>query len=683
MTNPKFTYPTDWTGLADSVARFQQTGHTDPLLALLLERDHSLEDYLARYVGLADTPVTLYDAVIDPGLSASDPGTHRYKNITDFTVGEAAILVPARSLVVAVIGRPGTSVVETSNITLGTSVTFVGSGLVAGSPFSTGGGRPVIDFANHTITTPVGGWVTFQGIELSNSVGVITTLVTGDVALYDSMVNAAVGSVQSIGNVCSAVLFAHNSGFSGNTGHGLIRTYCFDCVQLFPVATTVGGSSQYFVWDGGSFDTGTGVYGIAVVADYHIRATCDSFMGGGASGTSPAVTLGNGSVGFLSLHSVSTTNPTLTINALAGDCKVEGIYASVFIIGNTNSADRSIRASIPGGGGADITGPCRVDLTYSGATSGAFTKLRGKGIRADIQLTAFTSVVVPLQLIGCLDSLVTMQYPTGVGGVAFTIDAASARCTVVTAGTSDGWAAGTNAGTNCLVITELSGGVPGPTGPPGAAGAAGAPGSPGMDGDDGLDGFPGPPGAAGATGPQGAAGLGARGQAGEDGEDGLDGLPGPPGAPGVQGLPGAAIRGQAGEDGEDGLDGFPGPQGAVGPQGLAGAAIRGMAGEDGEDGFDGLPGPPGAPGAQGLPGAAIRGMAGEDGEDGLDGFPGPPGPQGPQGPQGIPGTGGTGGGQQGAPGLDGEDGEPGPPGPPGPSISRTYATRLWARWWLN
>lgn len=394
-----------------------------------------------------------FDAIIDP-LATTSAASHTYKNISDFSVGEAANITSSHVMIVRVIGRPGTSIVETSNITLNGPVVFMGGGITAGSPFSPGG-RPVIDFNGHTITVAGSNWVTFQQLELANTGGVIVTLVTGNIGLYDSMVNAVSAGASSILIVASALLYAHNTGFSGNLAHGGIRTYCFDCVQEFPVAgVIVGGSTQYFVWDGGSFDTGQASCGITVTAAYYIDATYDSFMAGSSTGNAFNITLGNSSTGYLSIHSVDTLYPNLTINTLAGDAVVDGAFGSVTVNGSTNHGARNLRLSIPGGGGIDLTGPCKADVSISNAAATSFIKLRGLGNHVTAAMETLSGGTTPLQLIGCTDSVVVMQLPAGSPVAPYTIDAASARCVVVLAGVTDGWAAGTNAGTNCLVITE-------------------------------------------------------------------------------------------------------------------------------------------------------------------------------------------------------------------------------------
>lgn len=493
-----------------------------------------------------------FDAIIDPA-TATNASTHTYKNISDFTVGENANIIPAHQMVVRVVGRPGTSIVETSNITLNGPVTFVGGGLTTGSPFGTSA-RPVIDFNGHTVTVAGNNWVSFQQLELTNTGSVIITLVTGNLALYDSLVNAAPAGVNTIVTIGSSILYARNSGFSGNLAHGAVRTYCFDCVQEFPIASSIiGSASQYFIWDGGSFDTGQGGCGITLTSAYYIDTTHDAFLAGSATSNAMTFTLGNASTGYLSVHSDSAAYPNLSVNALAGDAVVDGSFGSVIVGGNTNRVARNLKLSVPGGGGIDITGPCKADLTFSGGGGTAFVKLRGQGNHVSAAMVAASGGTIPLQLIGCTDSAVVMQLAPGGGVAPYAIDAASARCVVVIAGVTDGWAAGTNAGTNCNVITEL--------------GAA-----------------------SGTWGTGGSGAQGAMGQSGYDGADGDDGLPGPPGAAGAQGLPGAAIRGKEGEPGEDGLDGMPGSQGALGPQGPPGPpGAQGPPGNDGEDGLDGMP----------------------------------------------------------------------------------------------
>lgn len=415
-----------------------------------------------------------YDAFIDPAAT-TNASTHTYKNLSDFAVGEASKIVSTHLTTVFVVGRPGTDIVETSNLTFNGPVTFVGGGPSGAGqrPFGSAG-RPRIDFAAHKITVTGNNWVNFIGIELFNSGAAIPTLVTGSVSLHDCFVNGTTAlSAQGIVLVASSNLYATGTAFSGVTQIATTQVYCLDCFYYFAVAsTTLTISGGEFFWDGGGFSIGAASPAVTVsgTARCYIRAGYQTSVSDGTTSSSVVFSLQSSNPTYLDIDSQLTNVPSLAIAAAAGEVSARGTFSAVTVSGNTNNNTRKFEGAVVGGI-LDVTGPAQVTAQLDATVASSKAILRGVGVMASLAFTV-PGTNPNLALIACTDSLVVASYaPPAAGGQAYTIDAASARCLLVLGGTTDAAfsVASTNAGTNCAVITEL--GAPG--GPPtGAAGGS-------------------------------------------------------------------------------------------------------------------------------------------------------------------------------------------------------------------
>lgn len=410
-----------------------------------------------------------FDATIDPAAT-TNASSHVYKNITDFSVGESLKITSAYLTVVRVIGRPGTSIVETSNITFGGPVVFIGGGASGTTNFFAPSNRPIIDFNGFHITTPSSGWVSFVGLELTNTSVTAIGLVTGQCFLDNCLVNGASAGVVSIVSVASVSMSARNSGFIGVAGFAP-KTFAEDCFYQNQTTTTFAIAGGTFFWDGGSIDPGAALtFTISSNANTYIRTAIDTGTLAGTTSFVPVFSVSSTGRTYINCETL-VNPPILTVAAGAGDCVVEGTWQNVTISGNTNNAVRSFKGACVSGA-LDVTGPCQVEAYVNASVGASRVICRGSGVRADIAFD-LPATNPYLALIACTESLITAAYaaPSGAGQQAYTIDAASARCLLALGGTTHAnfSVASTNAGTNCAVVTEL--GAPG--GPPtGAAGGS-------------------------------------------------------------------------------------------------------------------------------------------------------------------------------------------------------------------
>lgn len=448
--------------------------------------------------------VTIFNAVIDPALTVSNAGSHSYKNLTDLVASETWSTTTL--FCVAVLGRPGTDIVETSNIILPGPLALYAAG--ASSPtlikYDATGNRPTWDFHDFTINA-ANGWVSLFNLELWNKgAGSITPFGAGNVYLENCHVHGLnVGqNAQRITNVATGMLIGERTYFESTSFGATGGTYLTDCHYIYLLNQVLGVSAGDFWWDGGSFG-GLGTLTVSGTHPFFMRAESSVAIGdisGGPSGmvvnlqSSGAMTMDYNDVG-------GAGGATLAVTAAAGHTKVTGTaWGTITVSGNSGNNLRSfdiaeINATI------DFTGPGNLRANIGGGGNASKVILRGSSIRADLQIDGGTGPFIAL--VGCTDSVVTAELNARAAGAqAYTIDAGSARCVIMlNAHRANFSVASTNAGTNCLVIDELSGGVPGPPGSPGVQGNPGPPGPPGDDGEPGEQGTPGSTGLPGPVGP--------------------------------------------------------------------------------------------------------------------------------------------------------------------------------------
>jgi hypothetical protein len=464
------------------------------------ELDRNFEELVRN---LVPSSVSLFNAVIDPAVT-SNAAAHLYKNLTDLVAGES--WTTTTLLCVAVVGRPGTDIIETANITLPGPIALVaaGAGGTTLMKYDATGNRPTWDFHDFTISA-ANGWVSLFRLELWNKgAASIVPFGTGNVYLEDCHVHGlnVAQNAQRITNVCTGVLAGERTYFESTSFGATGGTYCTDCTYNYLLNQVLGVSAGDFWWDGGTFG-GTGTLTVSGTHNFFMRA--ESFVAiGDISGGPSGLTVNLQSSGAMTLDyndAGGAGGATLTVTAAAGHTKVIGTaWGTVTVSGNSSNNLRSFDIAAINAT-TDFTGPGNLRANIGGGGNASKVVLRGSSIRADLQIDGGTGPFI--NMVGCTDSVVTAELNArSAGAQAYTINAASARCVLVlNAHHANFSVASTNAGTNCLVIDELSGGVPGPPGPPGVQGSPGSPGPPGDDGESGEQGQPGSMGLQGPVGP--------------------------------------------------------------------------------------------------------------------------------------------------------------------------------------
>jgi hypothetical protein len=461
-----------------------------------VEIRRNFEELQRNITGGGSSP---YNALIDSSLAASSPSTHTYKNLNDLLANETLSATTCFS--VGVIPRT-TAITESANMTLTGPISIQ----VIGHPSQPGvGSLPTIvgstyqrwDLAGFRVSAGSRFIVTLSGLEIGcnasaatsgfNAVSVMATDCRFVGYQFSNSANAGMGSVVSPGSA-SAGLWAINCIFddlnpsSGAGGRTFLWNSWFslgsrNAAGIFTLDTS---GDFWGINVGWAISTGTplGVQftgnGKAVLISAGGMST-----GGSTSGQVPLnINTGSGGTAYLDLAGNETdVGFFITVTATAGDTMVRGMLGDLLVSGNSNPSVRDFNVVIRPSTArtvCDVTGPGRYVIRNAKGAASATDKhvFRGNGLHVNLQHRP-VNAVASLQLIGCTDSVFMVGWiaPSGAGVQAYTIDAASARCTLLTAGSTNAnfTVPPTNAGTNCLVITEAGVGTAVPSGPAGGS----------------------------------------------------------------------------------------------------------------------------------------------------------------------------------------------------------------------
>lgn len=413
----------------------------------------------------------LFNAIIDPTLASSNAAAHQYKNLSDLLSSETWTL--ATTFCVAVIMRPGSTITETSTLSLPGNLSMMALGMGAPSAPTAYGGpassRATWDLNGHQVTATNGTWISLYGMHIQSSAALTSSIpfATANVYMNNCLLlgqdPVSTGTLR-INQVTSGLLITADSVFFDSQAQG-VRTYHLNTDYAFFTGTSNLNIGQFgeVTWLGGSISAPfSGSTKTMQVTGANLVVLCFDSVG---------LQLGTQIAGFQMSGSISATGSTylryngalgmnLTVSAAAGPVWVEGnSFSSLVQSGNTGQP-RQYNMGIGGTGTTavvDITGPClaRIESINNSGSSGV-AKFRGSGIRADLHLLV-TASGGGIQLIGCTDSFITVDLPPPtLGSQAWAIDAASARCILIASGVTNSnfSVASTNAGTKCRVITE-------------------------------------------------------------------------------------------------------------------------------------------------------------------------------------------------------------------------------------
>lgn len=339
---------------------------------------------------------SVYDAIVDPNLLASNPAKHIYINFTELFSGEG---VHTAGFNIGV--RPG-QITEPGSINLvgwsHINITAIG---VAGTEGVTVTNAPV--WIMPVVNMASGQIISLTGIRVPSAAG--TPFTTGFAGFAGA--NIIMLSQCWIG-----------SGINVSPG----SLYATDSLISSPVTT--GSTSDIVSLRGCTWSGQSGAHALGGISTFHMLG---GYLNGGLDTT--------GHIAGSFFLAAAIQGP-ITINHVEGGVvqNLGSLFGSLFEIGSA------------------VTGA----IVVTGSWNEVW--LRGRGIRADVRLTA-SDANPALKLVGVTDSLITADVvPIGTGAQAYTIDAASARNLIILGGTHNAFftVASTNAGTTCTVIDELS-----------------------------------------------------------------------------------------------------------------------------------------------------------------------------------------------------------------------------------
>ncbi len=420
---------------------------------------------------------TLYDAIIDPALTAADTTAREYPNLTTLLANES--WTTTYMFAVGVRFRPGTEVVEPANGTPTIPGPLAMQAIAASAASSTAGwtanqattdpGRAPWDLNGTTFHTT--GAVSLSNLQIYNAGTARGSMFSdGDVAFLNSCIFecwTAAGVVKLV-EVTSGTTVAWDTLFSGARFSG--RIVFTDChYEAKSLTGTIDWLEADAYWDGGAL---TGVYGgnptlrISSGQFYirlnRIQTTAVTSGSGAASGST--IDIRASTQGTLEMYGDSGANANVTVRAGALDVTLLGSYDDVTIeAASTANVVRIVDVAVENI--ADISGPRVTGQVRTMSTAGRVI-CRGSGINLRCGGT-IASTGTLLDLIGCDDSIIVCQGAGGGGSSKpYAIDSNSDRSIVIYAGSNTSFgAAGTNASSTSIVIDE--------TGTAGGGGGAG------------------------------------------------------------------------------------------------------------------------------------------------------------------------------------------------------------------
>lgn len=369
-----------------------------------------------------------FDAVIDSALTTSSPATHKYKNLTDLLANENW----TGAFNVGVVQRD-TAIVEPGATSLAGKGDLALFGMGATTSILT---AHRVGWNWQQLTVPSGQAVSYVGISFDPSAG--TVIQSGGIAtLRDCWCGSNVTAMNA--NISGASAYAFDTAFTGNlsmvSGGGIqVPHHFYNCNCT---GSVLAGTLIDFVFLGGS------ILGNTLTLSASVLASVSADLGNVVIGTT-----GNDIV----VQKTGTqTGGTCTVTSTVGNITVRGSWAAVTFSG-TSAGTRTFQGEAFGA--LDFTGPGYVDAAVSAVGGANRITLRGAAIRANLKASVTSSP--NLKLVGCTDSLVTVDFNGGGAGVQpYDVDAASARVVLITTGGYTGYTvAGASAGTDIHIIDE-------------------------------------------------------------------------------------------------------------------------------------------------------------------------------------------------------------------------------------
>lgn len=329
------------------------------------------------------TAPTVFDAVIDPALTASLPATHHYKNLSDLVLAENW----SSTLSVGVIQRKGLPIIESGvpDITAKGDLALFGT---TGSFGSSGWQWQGLNGVTGKQVTMVG--ITLDPTIPENVVGGGSIIVVD--CWFGSNITSLHASVAGSGGTAIDCTFTGPMNFVSGGGIGLTDRF-FNC--NFQSTINIGNLFSVFI-SGGSI-SGTVTVGNCTSCEIYAAGVWNLTVSTN-TGNAMFNNLGGGFQGNVSC----TATSGIELNGNWGDVVMSGVP----------TGQRIFRGS---GLSLDITGPAQVDAMSTAANFGRHVILRGDSLRANLGMFAGR-----IECVALTNSLITATFfDTGSGWYTF------------------------------------------------------------------------------------------------------------------------------------------------------------------------------------------------------------------------------------------------------------------------
>lgn len=446
-------------------AEINRRPELDDLLDLMergiVDRDRSLEDYLTE---LPPAP-TVYDCYVDPALTADDAANLKFKTVASavnamFAAGFTTVLR------IGFVPRSGLTATDTVAVTTFPAICFIES--VASQPMFAVNANPVMQQdlcrwqlfnANSRPLTLV-----MRGIHLLSSSTTATsfflatntsTIVTYD-CWFEGLHTTTTPTVDGGGALYGRDTYYYN--VCHNNGDAFLENSRLEQVRAnFQWGWSI--SNVPLVMIDCAFKTanpGT----IQLLSLRNVLINCRSARDATAASTLQVAR--NNSLNVIEMGGYQDSAFAFNVNTSGvanADFTLRGIFNTVTLPAPIAGDGHNVHATIHNT--ADITGPANLDLFLRGDSSGgtASLTLRGDRISGKVSCSGTTNVAVAtLNYVAATRSAIVAAIRNSFGGVLtkpYAFDATSARNILILTGTDSFTAAGTDAGTNNRVITEL------------------------------------------------------------------------------------------------------------------------------------------------------------------------------------------------------------------------------------
>lgn len=421
-------------------------------------------DFAAVVAQITTAQASVFDCIIDAGLTVSLPAQHLYKNLTEAIAGETQYVANV-DLSVGVYQRATVRIVEPAAVSIagkgGLTLTSIAGGF---TPDATTLGW---DFRGVACT--LGQQVNMFGLTIDPQAAGQGLVDQGFLNAHDCYFGANMTSPSGRNSQYWSCTFLGTLVMSSGGGVGVTHTF-FDCQALAGFTTT--SSLVGLLWYGGVINQGT----VNISNGCTIYATVTANI---------SITGGNADVRMFGSGGSFTMSGTGDLNA-----EISGVSSITL----TNTGRKFVRATSNfSGGNCDITGPADVHVGHLLSNFGSHTILRGDGI---VGTVVSAGAGGRLECIGMRNSQVRFGIADNTAA-SISLDASSHNNIIIWSGRNAVSAgAYTNSGTANRLITEDLDTLLTSAFITSSLGGAASAGTPGIAGEDGLDGMPGPPGPA-------------------------------------------------------------------------------------------------------------------------------------------------------------------------------------------